>query len=591
MKFKPKSRRLFTQIFSTYLLLVAISIIILALYEQHVQGKFYREKIKSDLTDRAQLVSAILHHTHWTNGNQLDSLITNLSKKAHIRITIIRDDGKVLCDSHKNPALMDNHANRPEIIEARQNGIGYSMRQSHTLHRELVYLAIPYESNGKLKSFVRVAIPYTSYRKSLQDLQRHFLFGGLFVILLTALISYFTSRRISKPLEEIKQAAQNFAQGEFTSPLPEKGSLEIRTLVRTLNTMAKEIDRRIKTISLQRSEREAMFRSMQEGIIAVDYKERIILLNPAARKLFSISDEKPEKKKIAQVLKNEAILDFIRQALQRQEIIEKELTIQEFGKRYFRFSAVPLVSKEGENLGVLIVVNDVTKLIRLDRMRQDFVANVSHELKTPITTITGYVETLREENLDESTRQRFLNIIARNSDRMNAIINDLLQLSRLEHSGDQMEMQKQRLHPILKEAVATFQQAAIQKKISLELNSDKSVMAVVNGPLLSQAVTNLLDNAIKYSPEGGHVWVSLSQDQTGIRITVRDTGVGIAPKYHQRIFQRFYRVDKARSRELGGTGLGLSIVKHIVLAHGGVVKIDSEPGKGSTFIIILPKER
>ena len=588
--FRLKFKKLFTQIFLTYLLLVVFSIVMLAFYEQHVQSKFYQKELKSDLTSRANLVASALKNTPWNNGTSLDSLIRILSRNGHVRITLIRSDGKVLSDSHKEAALMDNHAQRPEIVQARQSGRGYSMRYSHTLHKELVYLAIPLKEKGRTIAFLRVALPYASYRQSLRDLQRHFLFGGFFVIILTALISYFTSRRISQPLEEIKQRAQQFAHGEFSSPLPEKGSQEIRTLVRTLNAMGKEIDRRIKTISLQRSEREAMFRSMQEGIIAVDHKERIILLNPAARNFFAISEEKPEKKKINQVLKHKDILEFIRHALHRKAYLEQEVTIQEFAKRYFRFSSAPLLAENGQNLGVLIVVNDVTKLIRLDRMRQDFVANVSHELKTPITTITGYVETLRDENLDEATRRRFLDVIARNSDRMNAIINDLLQLSRLEHGGDQMEKHPQRLHPILKEAVATFQKAAEKKNITLTLNSDETIRATVNGPLLSQAVTNLLDNAIKYSPEGGQVAVSLFRSQNTIRIAVKDTGVGIDPKYHQRIFQRFYRVDKARSRQLGGTGLGLSIVKHIVLAHNGFVKVESSTGRGSTFTIVLPDE-
>ena len=585
-----KIKKLFTQIFSTYLLLVVFSIAILAVYEQHVQVNFYRQEIKSDLTARANLISAVLKSKNWQNKKQLDSLINVLSQNGRIRITLIRQDGKVLSDSHKDARLMDNHANRPEVVQARTTGVGYSMRHSHTLNKELVYLAIPFKQDGQLTAFVRVAFLYASYRQALRNLQSHFLFGGFFVILLTAFISYFTSRRISKPLEEIKQGAQHFAQGEFTSPLPEKGSQEIRALVHTLNTMGQEIDRRIKTISLQRSERETMFRSMQEGIIAVDHNEQIILINPAARNFFAISDEKPEKKNVSQVIKNKDILEFIHKALHRQKYVERELSIREFAKRYFRFTAVPLLSEDGQNLGILIVVNDVTKLIRLDRMRQDFVANVSHELKTPITSITGYVETLRDEELDEKTRQRFLQIIARQSARMNAIINDLLQLSRLEHSGDKMERRKQLIFPILEEAIQSFTKAAEEKNIHFELKGSQRIRAAVNAPFLRQAVTNLLDNAIKYSNKNGNVSVFLKQDENKIQISVKDNGVGIHPKYHQRVFQRFYRVDKARSRELGGTGLGLSIVKHIVLAHNGSVVVNSKPGEGSTFTIILPIE-
>ncbi len=584
-----KIKRLFTQIFLAYLLLVVFSIMALALYEQRMQKNFYQQEIKSDLLARVRLISAALINEDWQSKPALDSLVAVLSRHGQVRVTVIRQDGKVLSDSHRDATKMDNHADRPEIKQARADGVGYSMRHSYTLNTELVYLAVPLKKHGQITAFVRVAFPFSAYRRSLQNLQNRLVLGGLIVILLTALLSFVTSRRISKPLEEIKQGAQRFAAGAFAPPLLELGTEEIRAVVRALNSMAREIDRRIQTISLQRSEREALFRSMQEGIIAVDHRERVIMVNPAVRRFFGISDEHPEKKMAQELIREKSILDFIREALQKREFLEKELAVLEGRTRYFRFSSMPLQGEDQRDLGILIVVSEITRIKQLDRMRQEFVANVSHELKTPITSIKGYVETLLSGDVrDEETIKRFLGIIAHQSDRMNAIIDDLLQLSHLEHSGSAIELEKQPVLPILHETAQSFAKTAENKGITIRLEGEDHIQAAVNGPLLRQAVTNLLDNAIKYTETGGLVRVVLQEAEGKVKISVQDNGVGIDKKYHARLFERFYRVDKARSRELGGTGLGLSIVKHIALVHNGSVAVESEPGKGSTFRIVLP---
>lgn len=585
-----KIKKLFTQIFLAYVSLAIFSILTLALYEQHVQENFYRQGIKTDLTARARLIAHTLRHENWLNKAALDSLLHRLSRNGQVRITLIRPDGKVLGDSHKDATLMDNHANRPEVKQAMAGKIGYSMRHSHTLNTELVYLAIPLKDNGHINAVVRVALPYSTYLNSLQKLQWHFGLGGLIVILLTALLSYLTSRRISAPLETIRQGAQRFAQGNFTPYLQEQGTEEIRAVVRALNSMARELDRRIRTISLQRNEQEAMFSSMKEGILAVDSQERILRINRAAVKFFHIQEENVLKRPVSEVIRNTEVLDFIRHILHTAGHYEKEITVMGAKERILLVSGTPLREAGGAIIGGLIVMNNITRLKRLDKMRQEFVANVSHELKTPITSFKGYVETLLEGGLDAETEARFLRVIAHQAERMNAIIDDLLQLSRLEYGGKKIERTIQPLLPVVQEAVKACKKQAEKKSITVHINEEEHVEAWINNQLLRQAVINLLDNAIKYSPSGKTVRVTLRKNGRYMQIAVQDEGIGIEKKYHARLFERFYRVDKARSREMGGTGLGLSIVKHIVLLHGGRVYLDSEVGKGSTFTIILPKK-
>jgi len=512
-----------------------------------------------------------------------------LSHNGKVRVTLIRHDGKVLSDSHKDANLMDNHADRPEVKQAFAGKTGYAMRHSHTLNTELVYLALPLKSARRVQAVVRVAFPYANYRDALKNLQWHFFLGGLIVILLTALLSYLISRRISRPLETIRQGAQRFARGNFTPYLREQGAEEIRAVVRALNSMARELDYRIRTISLQRNEQEAMFSSMKEGILAVDSQERILRINQAARKFFHIQEEDVVKRPVYEIIRHNEVLDFIRRILRTAGHLEKEITVMGTKERILLFNGAPLRDARGKIIGSLIVMYNIARIKRLDKMRQEFVANVSHELKTPITSLKGYVETLREGDVDAETQMRFLEVIARQTERMNAIIDDLLQLSRLEHGGKKFERKTQPLLPVVREAVQSCKKQAEKKDIVLRIVQQEDIAANVNAQLLRQAILNLLDNAIKYSPAGKTVRVFLRRNAGQVEIGVQDEGIGIEKKYHARLFERFYRVDKARSREMGGAGLGLSIVKHIVLLHGGRVTVESEPDQGSTFTIILPE--
>ncbi len=588
-----KSKKLFSQIFVAYLALTSIVILFFAVFEQNTLKNFFFDEVKSDMLARAQLIKNRLLSVPLSHNAAIDSLSKQLSNLGNVRITVILLNGTVITDSHKSALQMDNHADRPEVKTALLNRTGQSIRYSYTLKKDLIYLAIPMYKKQQLAAVVRVAFPLSSYQTSISSLRHHVLLAALLALFLGILLSYYISYRISKPIESIKKGAERFASGHFKPPLPETGSSEIRSLAHALNSMAIEINRRIETISMQRSEQEAMFSSMKEGVIAVNTKEEILRLNPAAKHFFNIEEENPEKRLIHEVIRERELLDFIHEALKQTDYFVKEITNINHTLHILKLSAVPLHKADGTNMGTLILINDITRIKQLDRMRQEFVANVSHELKTPITSIKGYVETLREGAVqDVETRDRFLDIIARQSERLNAIIDDLLQLSKIEQRYGKLsiELQQKELLPVVRSAVSACQQKADDKHISIEVDCETKLSAVINPPLLEQALVNLLDNAIKYSNSDSTVRISAQSAEQHVRLSVQDQGCGIEAQYHNRLFERFFRVDKGRSREMGGTGLGLAIVKHIALAHQGRVYVTSAPGTGSTFTIELHKE-
>jgi two-component system phosphate regulon sensor histidine kinase PhoR len=586
-----KNRKLFTQIFSSIIIVVTLTIITIIAYQYYISRTFYRNTVIEDLTVRAELAARIIQNKGLLNDLQtLRKTTSEISKDGGIRLTVIRTDGKVLSDSHKNPELMDNHAARLEIKKALSGEIGNSIRHSPTLDKDLIYVAVPLKIGEKIRAVVRASIPLSEFELVLFGLQSRLIWIGLIILFLTVFVSYIISRRVSSPLEKIQKGAEEFSKGDFSKPLFAEGSKEIVVLANSLNKMAKELDKRIKTISLQKSEQEAMFSSMKEGVLAINSSEEILNINQAALKFFQIkSDAKKVKyRHIYEVILNKEILDFIHKSLNTKEHLEEEITIYGEKDRNLLLNADPLSTTKNEIIGTIIVMNDITRVKEWDRIRQEFVANVSHELKTPITSIKGYVETLISGDIsNKEIEKKFLKVINRQSNQLNAIIDDLLQLSKLDKTTT-IELQKEDISPIIQNAVQCCPKLMEEKNIQIEIDAPENLKANVNSMLLERALVNLINNAVKYSYANGKVLISVKEKANGILIEIRDWGIGISKEHHSRLFERFYRVDKGRSREMGGTGLGLSIVKHIVLAHKGKISLESEPGKGSTFTIILP---
>jgi two-component system phosphate regulon sensor histidine kinase PhoR len=419
--------------------------------------------------------------------------------------------------------------------------------------------------------------------------ETNFFIESAVVFLLSVFASYFISRYICRPLEEIRKGAEDFASGNLNQQISVSGSEEMEALADSLNRMAKELKKRIEKISLQKSEQEAMFLSMKEGVLAINSSEQIIRVNRATLDFFNI-DEQPvnlKRRPVYEIIRNADMLEFIRKSLNTDGHLEEEITVLGEKEMVLLVNADPLYNAEKKKIGTLIVMNDITRVKEWDKMRQEFVANVSHELKTPITSIKGYVETLLGGDVkDAATQERFLRIIAKHSERLNAIISDLLQLAKLDKAKE-INLEEKNLLPILETAVQNCTAEARGKDIKIEISCGADLKAKVNESLLERAIINLLENALRYS-DTKRILAYAEKKGENILIGVKDWGVGIAKEHHERLFERFYRVDKGRSRESGGTGLGLSIVKHIALAHNGRAKVESEIGKGSNFVIELP---
>lgn len=589
-----KARRLVWQLYPTYILLSLLVLFGLGWYVSTALRNFHYEQTAADLQARAQLVKEQFEEQFFTSGHDyLRRQINRLGQSSGTRVTIILKDGVVLADSDEDITKMENHSQRPEIKAAMADGFGQSIRFSRTLGQTLMYVAIPFQGKGETLGTIRTAISISDVDDTLGQLRQRLFIAGFIIVLIAIPVSWLLSRRISRPLELMTGAAQRFSQGDLEKPLPETGSVETRRLAKALNSMASDLADLIHLEVEQRGEIEAILGCMVEGIIAIDNDERVIRMNSATAQLFGISANFEAGRPIHELIRNSELQRFIRRSLNLQEPLEEELTLLDTEKRYLHAQAAPLTGKMDERIGVLIVLHDLTRLRQLESVRRDFVANVSHELKTPITAIRGAVETLLDEdNIDEMS-QRFMDIIFKQSERLNALVEDLLDLSRIEQGVTEggWEMQQGKIKPVLESAGNACESMISQQNITLAINCPDAIQAKINQGLLEQAVINLLSNAIKYSPVGSRVTVAASEDPHQVLIQVKDSGCGIAEEHLPRLFERFYRIDLARSRALGGTGLGLAIVKHIALAHQGNVFVDSVVGQGSTFTIAIPKKR
>jgi two-component system phosphate regulon sensor histidine kinase PhoR len=399
------------------------------------------------------------------------------------------------------------------------------------------------------------------------------------------------------PLEEMEKGANRFASGDLDYRLPVWGAEELVSLGETMNRMAARVGERIRTITQEKNEIETVLSSMDEAVLVMDMNERIIRFNQAAACLFDVTPSTAQDRSIQEVIRNTDLQRLVTKTLSTQEpqgspvAVEGDIILYNGSERFLQAHGTILRDLKGEKLGALIVLNDITRLKVLENVRRDFVANVSHELKTPITSIKGFVETLKEGAMNyPEDRIRFLDIIARHADRLNAIIEDLLSLSRIEQDAEreQIVLSDERIKEAIDSAILVCSAKAHEKGIKIDLTCDEGLKAKINLPLLEQAVVNLIDNAIKYSGPEGTIRIEAAKIGQETIIKVCDWGCGIPKEHLPRIFERFYRVDKARSRKLGGTGLGLAIVKHIVHAHGGRITVESAPDKGSTFSICLP---
>ncbi len=589
-----KNKRILWQLFPSYLIIIFIILFCIFLYVSVELKEFLTAEIRSDIEIRAKLVrelSSNIINNHKTA--EIEALCRDLGDKINARVTIISPSGKVLGDSAKDPLLEGNHSNRPEIKEAYAGKEGYSLRYSDTLKTNMMYIALPVKNKDELTGVIRISLPLSNIDKTLSDLYLKIILAGIIIALIAAIFSFYISKKIKTPLEDIEEGARNFAEGNLSYVISAPAQKEMADLASALNNMAEQLNERITTITRQKNQQDAVFSSMEEGVIAVDVKKRIIKMNTAAANLLGVKKEDVKGLKIKDITGKTALHQFIKKTFNSSEPVEEYITLNYKEDLFLQAKSRILRDPDGENIGAVIVLNNLTHLRKLENIRKDFVANVSHELRTPITSIKGFVETLLDGDfVDKDETGRFLNIIKKHVDRLNSIIDDLLSLSKIEQNNEntQITVEECNLKEVLESATEICQLKARDKNVKVELNIGNELRACVNPSLIEQAVVNLVDNGIKYSNDGDKLIVEAYEKNNKIIISVKDFGCGIPQDQIPRLFERFYRVDKARSRNVGGTGLGLAIVKHIAQAHKGFVTVESREGEGSVFFIHIPKQ-
>ena len=587
-----KKKRLLRHLFPSYLLITLISLIAVTWFASSSIRHFYLAQTAADLMARARLLkSQMAQFIGPLDPHVVDAVCKEVGVSSATRFTVILPSGRVIGDSNENPAAMDNHASRPEVISARKGGVGKSIRYSMTLQKRMMYVAIGLKNKDKMIAVVRAALPVTAIDQALKSIQIKIGLGGLFIALLAAGISLFVSQRISRPIEKLKKGTEFFAQGNLSYRMSGTDLIEIDSLIEALNQMAGQLEDRLNTIIRQKNELTAVLSSMAEGVIAVDMDERIISINKAGAGFFEDLPQNLMNRSIPEAIRNPDFQKFINRALSSKENLEEDITLYQRGERVLFIHNTPLEDAAGQRRGILVVMNDVTHLRKLENIRKDFAANVSHELKTPLTAIKGYVETLRTgEDVDPKETQHFLSIIEKHVNRLTAIIEDLMKLSKIERQDETSEIRPEdsAVKSVILQAIQTCREKMAAKNITVDLECPEDISASLDSRMIIQALVNLLDNAVNYSREKSDIKISAALKDQELWISVQDHGIGIPKEHLPRLFERFYRVDKARSRELGGTGLGLAIVKHIAHTHGGRVSVESTPGKGSTFSLHLP---
>ncbi len=569
-------RSLFFKIFSSFCLIILLFSILVLFFSFRTIRYHYINTLTLDLKNLAYALKLkVLPLIEKKDFKKLDSLAKEIGKDIKTRITIIAPSGKVLADSEKDPHFMENHSNRPEVKQAKTEGFGKSLRFSTTVKEEMLYVAIPIKSKEKFLGILRVSLFLKDINKLLNKLKIRIFGIVIFITFLSLLGAFSFSKNLSYPLKKLASASKKLAEGDFSVRVSFKRDDEIGELADSFNKMCEELKYLFDNLTLEQEELNSIISSLEEGLLVLDKNGKIVLFNENFKRFVQIN---PEGKFWWEVLRNPTISQLIEKAKEEKRISSQELELNE---KVFLTSFVFMTSKEE----MIIVLHDITEFKKLEKIKKNFVINVSHELRTPLTAIKGYVETLEEEV--KGSAKHYLEIIKKHTERLINIVGDLLLLSELEEKGLTQIKEKVNLEKIVKDIFKIFTQKAKEK--GLELNLVCEGICVVKGDpfKLEQMFINLIDNAIKYTEKGG-ISVLLKRTNEEVIVKVKDTGIGIPKEHLDRIFERFYVVDKSRSKKLGGTGLGLSIVKHIVLLHNGKIDVKSTPGKGTEFIITFP---
>jgi two-component system, OmpR family, phosphate regulon sensor histidine kinase PhoR len=575
---------------------VAITSLAAGLYLKRALEAFAVESLETRLGS----VGAVLHDEARTalRSGATQEFVLRVARPTGARVTLITPDGRVVGESERGAAelaSLENHADRPEVRAALAGQVGRDLRRSATIEAPLLYVAVPVREGERVIGALRLALPLSAVTASYANLHQVMLVGGAVALVVALGIGVFVAGRVTSPVVEMQSIARQMSEGSFLVRAPTRSTDEIGTLGRSLNVMAGRLREKIQDLEQEQAKVTAILDGMVEGVIAVDRQEHILLMNERARAMFALNSTRGEGKPFLEVIRNADLHEIFREAGRggtgEAGAVRREVVVTSPAPLILTVNAVRLAL--ADRAGVVMVLHDVTALRQLERVRTEFVANVSHELRTPLTAIQGYLETLLSGALEErENARRFLEIVLRHSERLGRLLNDLTDLSNIELGKVALRRESVRVDDVVTSVLGIIGPRAAQSGVSVSAHTPEDLRAVsADRDRLAQILINLVDNGVKYTPRGGSVRVEVKESGAGVvEVAVSDTGIGIPAADLPRITERFYRVDKARSRELGGTGLGLAIVKHLVLAHGGELRIESEQERGTTVRFTLPVE-
>jgi len=578
----------------SYLLIILFSFGFVAVFLERNLEKDMLQERKVFLVHHAALFSNQISRRNFVleDPRWLENFVVQQSAQSGCRITLVSKQGKVLADSEKRPEQlpgMDSHANRPEIRTALSGGTGVEARYSLTSKKNMLYVAVPFQAGDGVLGVVRLSLPLTQVENTVVLIRKTVVSGGLIALGLVLILGLYFITRTIRPIKQMIQVSQKISDGDFSSRVIPMSHDEIRDLALTLNTMAQHIEDKIKELNTRNQELAAIFNSMGEGVVVTDKGGGILSINPAMERIFGINNLDVRGRPFLEAIRNNDLAEVLLTVLREGQPVSREIYLLLPVRKTFQMNAVPIF-EGGVINGCLAVIHDITDIKRLETMRRDFVANVSHELKTPLTTIKGFVETLLGGALDDRKNNRaFLKIIQNHTERLHTLVNDLLSLALFESQASVFHFERTPLRSLADNALADAQPQWQKKSLTVKNDVPPDLFVLADKDKLSQVFSNLIENAVKFNRDNGVLTVFCQDLTTQVKVYVEDTGIGIPEKDLLRIFERFYRVDKARSRQMGGTGLGLSIVKHIIEKHQGTVGVESTEGLGSRFWFTLMK--
>jgi len=575
-------KNLFYKIFFSYLVIISLSFLLLDL--------FLREEVEKNLT--SQIETEMMSYAKIIDLSPREKVTEQIGEMANIsncRVTLIDARGKVFADSEKDVTQMENHSNRPEVQEARLKGSGISVRFSSSLNIDMLYVAVTIRNGEKINGYVRLARPLHDVQKVIQKMYESILGASAIAVIVSLLIALFISYRLAEPIRAMERFTEKLRQGEPVGAILLNTADETKKLADNINFLVEELKDKIRIANEEKSKLMTALTSMTEGVLIINAQGLIEFVSPVLGDMLSVRYEDVFGKTLMEAFRSAELQKILTEFKRTGENITREITL-DMAEVVILNVSVSAVHGYPQEDKTMIVFHDVTRLKKLEKVKEDFVANVTHEIRTPLTAIIGYLETIKNGaigNIDET--KKFVDIILNQAERLNRLVEDLLTLSHIELKELKFNFENVSINAAITNVISLVEAKAKEKKITIHNNVRENFpMIRADKDKLTQIFVNILDNAVKFTPESGRITIVAKEADAYTAVSISDTGIGVPRDEIQRLGERFYRVDRSRSRDLGGTGLGLSIVKHLMIAHGGRMEIESELGRGTTVFLLFP---